>query len=65
MSDMEQLIQTAGASEIEALLQAVLRRYAALFPQWEISTIRVDRTMDRAAQIDQIIAFLEKMKEDA
>lgn len=63
MSDVEKYIQTAEPGEIEGILEAVLKRYAVLYPQWEISTIRLEREGSRAQQIDSVIRFLEKMKE--
>ena len=55
-------IARADSVEIENLLDAVLRRYEALFPDWEISTFSVQKSTDRNEQLDRIIAMLQKMK---
>lgn len=62
MSDLMEKISQAQADELEALLRAVLHRYAELFPDWEISTISFQKTGDRNQQIDQYIALLTNMK---
>lgn len=55
-------IAVANEREIEALLQAVLKRYAVLFPDWEMGTISLQKSIDRNDQLDQIISMLENMK---
>lgn len=55
-------IAQADEVEIEKLLEAVLHRYGELFPEWEISTISLQKNDDRNAQLDRIIALLQAMK---
>ena len=55
-------IARADSVEVANLLDAVLRRYEALFPDWEISTVSVQKSTDRNEQLDRIIAMLQKMK---
>lgn len=55
-------IAQANEAEIEQLLKAVLQRYAELFPDWEVSTISLQKTSDRNEQIDRLIETLEKMR---
>ena len=62
---MENLIAQIGradGAQIEKLLNAVLRRYGELYPDWEVSTVTVEKTQNRSEQLDRIIALLEKMK---
>lgn len=60
--DLVEEIAAADAAEIEKLLKAVLQRYAVLFPDWEVSTISLQRSSDRNYQLDQIIAMLQQLK---
>ncbi|MBE6926698.1 MAG: hypothetical protein E7461_07635 [Ruminococcaceae bacterium] len=48
--------------EIEKLLKAVLQRYSVLFPDWEISTISIQKSADRNEQLDRMITMLQNMK---
>lgn len=62
MPDLVKEIAKADRAEIEKLLTAVLQRYAVLFPDWEVSTISLQKSVDRNEQIDRVIAMLQKMK---
>lgn len=62
MNTLVQDILQADASEMEELMQAVIRRYAMLFPDWEISTISIDRKAAKNDQLDRMIQMLERMK---
>ena len=55
-------IARSDKAQIEKLLKAVLKRYAQLFPDYEVSTISLKKDTDRNQQIDQIIALLQQMK---
>ena len=48
--------------EICDVVDAVLRRYHDLFPDWEIATISICKNLDRTEQINNIIQLLEKLK---
>lgn len=62
MSDLYEQIAQTDSAEIETLLDAVLRRYEELFPDWEISAVSVQKSDDRNKQLDRIIAMLQRMK---
>lgn len=62
MLDLVEGIAQANGDEIDTLLKAVLRRYAELFPDWEVSTISLEKSSDRNEQLDRIIVMLQKMK---
>ena len=62
MLDLVEEIAQADGVEIEKLLKAVLQRYAVLFPDWELSTVSLQKSADRNEQLDRMIAVLEKMK---
>lgn len=62
MYDLMTEIKIVTEDEIEAVLQAVLRRYNELFPDWEVSAISLQRSQDRNEQLDRNIALLEKLK---
>ena len=48
--------------EINAVVDAVLSRYQALFPDWEITPCSRFKKDDRVAQIDRFIQLLENLK---
>lgn len=62
MHDLTEEISKASESEIVEILDAALERYRYLFPNWEISTISLDKDADRNRQLDRIIQVLQKMK---
>ena len=62
MSGLVEKIAQADEAEIGLLLKAVLQRYAVLFPDWELNTISLQKSADRNAQLDRMIAVLQKMK---
>lgn len=62
MFDLAGEIAKADEVEVEELLKAVLRRYAELFPGWELSTISLQKSADPNEQIDRVIEVLQKMK---
>ena len=64
MIDLVEEISKAKAEDLERLLFAVLNRYAELFPDWEVTTLSIQKTGDRNAQIDQHIQLLTRLKED-
>ena len=53
-------ILIADEREIAEILRAVLLRYAEVLPDWDVSTIAIDKTRDRNEQLDQLIALAEK-----
>ncbi len=62
MLNLVEEIAQADVFEIERLLEAVLQRYAVLFPDWEVSTISLEKSSDRNEQLDRVIATLQNMK---
>lgn len=58
---LEEIARTDGA-EIEKVLRAVLDRYAVLYPDWDVTTISLQKSSDRNEQIDRIIAMMESLK---
>lgn len=62
MCDLAKAVEQADETQIDGILQAVLRRYAELFPDWEVSTVSVCKSEDRNEQIDRMIGTLQKMK---
>lgn len=62
MIELIKKIEQLDGTEIDRVLQAILRRYAALFPDWEISTISLEKASDRNEQLDRIIAVLQNLK---
>lgn len=55
-------IQKATATECEAVLKAVLRRYPEVFPDWEVFVFAIEKTQERDGQIDQAIRLLESIR---
>lgn len=62
MFDLVEEIARADGAAIDKLLKAVLQRYAVLYPDWEISTISLQKSSDRNEQLDRMIAILQRMK---
>lgn len=62
MCDVIEKIFQADACDIDLLLDAVLQRYAALFPEWEMTTVSIEKSNDKNAQIDRMIRMLENLK---
>ena len=63
MEEILKKIARADQSEASKLLEAVLRRYAELYPDWDVGTISVQKNEDRKKQLDAIIRVLESMKD--
>ncbi len=61
----EQAIAQADAAQAERILNAVLQRYHQLYPNWEISTLALEKGKNRSSQIDGIIAMLQRIKAEA
>ena len=57
------VIASADGWQIEKLLDAVLCRYAELYPDWEVTTISFCKNRDKNEQIDGIIRVLQAIKE--
>ena len=62
VTDLFGEIAQADEVEIEKILKAVLRRYAVLFPDWEVSTISLPKNPERNEQINRMIEMLKKLK---
>lgn len=56
-------IRQAPPEDPEDIFKAVLARYGALYPNWEIIPVSIDRTADKNTQLDLMIALLEHLKE--
>ena len=57
------LISDIGADEISEVLDHVLFCYQERFPQWSVSVLSINKRENVIEQIDETIAFLEKLKE--
>ena len=55
-------IEQANAGDIEKLLDAVLRRYAVLYPDWDLNVFSVQKSVDENEQLDAMIGMLEHFK---
>ncbi len=62
MNEVLQYIAQAGETEINKILTAVAERYGELFPDWELSAIPLQKSVDQNEQIDRFIAILQGMK---
>ena len=58
------LISDIGADEISEVLDHVLFCYQERFPQWSVSVLSINKRENVIEQIDETIAFLEKLKEN-
>ena len=55
-------VERAGRNEMDPMLRSVLKRYSALYPEWELSLISMDRRENTEEQIDGIIAMLNELR---
>ena len=62
MVDLVQKIAQVDELEMDDVLKAVRQRYTELFPDWELSTISLQKSSDKNEQLGRVIAFLQKMK---
>ena len=65
MFDLYEEIAKVDSYEIQGVLEAVIDRYHALFPDWEIGTFSLERNKDKHQQLDEIIQLFENMKSKA
>ena len=63
MTKTIQEISQAQDFEIEEMMTALLKRYRELYPDWEVRVISLEKKDDRNRQIDEVIQFLEKLKD--
>ena len=63
MTKTIQEISQAQDFEIEEMMTALLKRYRELYPDWEVSVISLEKKDNRNRQIDEVIQFLEKLKD--
>ena len=56
------IIEQASADDLEKLLDAVLRRYAELYPDWELNVFSVQKSVDENEQLDKMIELLNNLK---
>jgi len=56
-------IDAATPNEIEQILKAALARYRELYPEWDISTLSLEKAGDKNEQLDRVIDLLRNMKE--
>ena len=50
-------------AKMEAIMKAVMSRYNALYPEWELNTFSILKSEDRTEQFERMITVLEKMKD--
>ena len=55
-------IKNADGSELDFFLHAVVDRYHSLCPEKEMTVIVLNKDEDQNTQLDNIIAFLQKLK---
>lgn len=62
MEAIVERITRASPTETEHLLKAVQNRYHALYPDWELYILSLEKSADRNEQLDRIIHMLQNMK---
>lgn len=62
MQELLERIETIQEREIQQVLDAVLKRYEQLYPDWTVSTVSILRHADKDKQLDQMIRLLEALK---
>ena len=56
-------IKKAKPEELNDILLTVLARYQEVFPDWEVMTVSLEKSVDKNEQLDRMIGLLENMKE--
>ena len=56
-------IKKAKPEELNDILLTVLARYREVFPDWEVMTVSLEKSVDKNEQLDRMIGLLESMKE--
>ena len=62
MLDLAEKIAQVDEMDMEPLFQAVVQRYATLFPGWEAVVLFIERDADKNEQLDRMIEMLQNMK---
>lgn len=62
MLTAREMIVLADESELNDIIQTVIWKYSKVNPDWEMGVYVIQRSKDRAQQIDQPIAFLDATK---
>ena len=57
------LIRRATKRQIGTVLEEAVRRYNALYPEWEIAVISLKRSDDPAKQAEDAVRILQSMRE--
>lgn len=65
MFDLVDEISRANAEDLERILYAVLARYEVLFPDWEVTTLSLQKSAGRNEQLDQYIRLLTRLKQES
>lgn len=63
MPNLKTAIAQADAVLLEKIFDLALHRYNELYPDWEISTVSVQKSAERNKQPDRMIALLQRMKD--
>ena len=58
---MEQIAQVDD-DHIQDVVRTAIKRYAELFPDWEIGTFSLQKSEDKNEQIDRMIAMLNHLR---
>ena len=61
--DVFDRIAAARGEELQELLQAVLRRYAVLYPDWEVNIYSLEKRQNKNEQLDRLIDFFKSRKD--
>lgn len=61
--DVFDRIAAARGEELQELLQAVLRRYAVLYPDWEVNIYSLEKSQNKNEQLDRLIDFFKSRKD--
>lgn len=56
------MIRLAGEDELNDIINTLILQYSKVNPDWEMGVYVIQRSRDRAKQIDHIIAFLDATK---
>ena len=66
MKQILEKIERANDLEIQQIMRAVERRYAQMFPQWDVIYMAVHKEpIQREADLQAIFAMLQKEKTDS
>ena len=65
MQETLQKIANANPDEAERYLNAIIKRYSALYPDWNLTLVSLQKSGDENEQIDRMISVMDHLRPTA